>query len=144
MLCHASAFAFFFLPFLGNILGPLVIWLARRDVDPRVREHGASALNFQITVTLVAIAVALGYAAAVILGGFFLSAKTLGLETMPEFAAWPEAVGAIGVTLGAALTLVGLFFYSVIMVVVNTIRASDGHAPKYWPDVRLVGKSEPR
>lgn len=49
VLCHLAAFAYFVLPALGCIVGPLVVWLARRDLDAEVREHGREALNFNIS-----------------------------------------------------------------------------------------------
>ena len=54
MLCHLSTFAGSVVPF-GNIIGPLVIWLVKRDEFPFVDDQGKEALNFQITVMLAAI-----------------------------------------------------------------------------------------
>jgi uncharacterized Tic20 family protein len=47
MFCHIAAFAFFIFPF-GNILGPLVIWLIKKETYPFVDEQGKESLNFQI------------------------------------------------------------------------------------------------
>jgi uncharacterized Tic20 family protein len=55
MLTHLSAFAGLVLPFAGNILGPLAIWLVRREQSPFVAEQGRESLNFNISVTLAAI-----------------------------------------------------------------------------------------
>lgn len=52
MLCHLSALALYVgIPF-GNILGPLIIWLIKKDEMPEVNEAGKEALNFQISVTI--------------------------------------------------------------------------------------------
>jgi uncharacterized Tic20 family protein len=48
MVAHLAALAFFILPF-GNILGPLVVWLAKRDHSAFVAVHAKEALNFNIT-----------------------------------------------------------------------------------------------
>jgi uncharacterized Tic20 family protein len=48
--CHVAALAFF-IP-LGNIIGPLVIWLIKKDEYPLVHDQGKASLNFQITVTI--------------------------------------------------------------------------------------------
>ncbi len=58
MLCHLSAFATFVVPF-GNILGPLVVWLVKREGSRFVDEQGKEALNFQISITIYAIVSAL-------------------------------------------------------------------------------------
>ena len=55
MLAHLAAFAGLVLPCAGNILGPLVIWLARREQSAFVAEQSREALNFNISVTLAAI-----------------------------------------------------------------------------------------
>jgi len=54
MLAHLSAFAFFICPF-GNVVGPLIIWLVKRDQLPFVADQGKEALNFNISVALAAI-----------------------------------------------------------------------------------------
>lgn len=51
MLCHLSAFAGLFVP-LGNIWGPLVFWLIKKNEVPEVDEHGKESLNFQISMTI--------------------------------------------------------------------------------------------
>ncbi len=49
MLTHLAAFAAFFIPF-GNIIGPLVAWQLKKDIDPFVADNGKEAVNFQITI----------------------------------------------------------------------------------------------
>ena len=51
MLCHLSALAGFVVPF-GSIIGPLIVWLIKKDEMPIVDEHGKKALNFQITMAI--------------------------------------------------------------------------------------------
>ena len=49
MACHLVALAGFIIPF-GNVLGPLIVWLIKKDTMPLVDQHGKEALNFQITL----------------------------------------------------------------------------------------------
>jgi uncharacterized Tic20 family protein len=51
MLCHLIALAGFVVPF-GNIIGPLVIWLIKKDEYPFVDDQGKESLNFQISMTI--------------------------------------------------------------------------------------------
>lgn len=51
MLCHLSALAMFIIPF-GNIIGPLVIWLIKKDESSFVDDQGKESLNFQISITI--------------------------------------------------------------------------------------------
>lgn len=62
VLAHLS---FFGLPFIG----PLVIYLVKKDTSPFVRLHAAEALNFHITLT---IATAISTVLILVLIGIFL------------------------------------------------------------------------
>ena len=51
-LCHLLALTLLLgIPF-GNILGPLTIWLLKRNEDPFVDFCGKESLNFQISMTI--------------------------------------------------------------------------------------------
>ncbi len=51
MGAHLSALIGFFIPF-GNVIGPLVVWLVKKDQSPLVDREGKEALNFQISMTI--------------------------------------------------------------------------------------------
>jgi uncharacterized protein len=51
MLCHLSSLAGFIIP-LGNIIGPLIIWLIKKDEYALVNDQGKEAMNFQISMTI--------------------------------------------------------------------------------------------
>ncbi|MCF7520278.1 DUF4870 domain-containing protein [Pseudoalteromonas sp. N1230-9] len=51
MLCHLSSFAGLLIPF-GSVIGPLIVWLAKKDEMPLVAEHGRKSLNFQLTMMI--------------------------------------------------------------------------------------------
>ena len=55
MFCHYAAFFWFLVPMIGNVIGPLVVWQLKKDLDPFVNEQGKEALNFQITFSLAMI-----------------------------------------------------------------------------------------
>ena len=52
ILCHASALLGIFLHFPGHLLGPLIVWLAKRDDSPEIDAHGKESLNFQISMLI--------------------------------------------------------------------------------------------
>ncbi|NIQ96866.1 MAG: rhomboid family intramembrane serine protease, partial [Desulfuromonadales bacterium] len=54
MICHLSIFSCLIIP-LGNILGPLAIWLWKRNQSEFVDWHGKIALNYQLTLLLFSI-----------------------------------------------------------------------------------------
>lgn len=73
MFCHFAAFLGMVFPF-GNLLGPLIVWQIKKDLDPFVDAQGKEALNFQISVSLAAIlcfilmVVVIGFPLLVLLG----------------------------------------------------------------------------
>jgi hypothetical protein len=85
MYCHLSALVGFVIP-LGNVLGPLVIWLMKKDTMPQVDVHGKEALNFQITVLLALIV------------SFLLTFVLIGLLLLPIV-----GIGALVLTIMAAI-----------------------------------------
>jgi hypothetical protein len=83
MLCHL-------LGFFTCFIGPLIIWLIKKDEDPFINNQGKEALNFQITVAIAWVVSAL------------------------------LAVLCIGVFLGAAVTVADLVFAIVASVKANS------------------------
>lgn len=59
MLCHLTALIGMIGIPLGNVLGPLIIWLVKKNTYPFVNEQGRESLNFQLSMTIYAIAAAL-------------------------------------------------------------------------------------
>ena len=86
MFCHYSAFFWFLVPMIGNVLGPLIVWQLKKDMDPFVDEQGKEALNFQITVALLMLVCLL------------LALVVIGLLLM-----WVVGVGALVLTIIAAI-----------------------------------------
>lgn len=58
MLAHLTALAGFIIPF-GSILGPLVIWLIKKDQSAWVDKQGKESLNFQISILIYGIVAAI-------------------------------------------------------------------------------------
>ncbi len=58
MFAHLAAFAGFMIPF-GNVLGPLAIWLIKKDSSAFVNDQGKEALNFQISMCIYLLVAAL-------------------------------------------------------------------------------------
>jgi uncharacterized protein len=52
MVAHFSALAAFFVLVLGGVLGPLVVWLVKREHSAFVAEAAKEAINFNIAVLL--------------------------------------------------------------------------------------------
>jgi uncharacterized Tic20 family protein len=74
MLCHLGALAGYIIPF-GHIIAPLVIWLIKKDESPFVDDQGKESLNFQISITIYALAATL--LTAIIVGFILLPAVVI-------------------------------------------------------------------
>ena len=55
VLCHATALIGFFVPWAGHILGPLIVWLAKRGDSAEIDAHGKESLNFQISMLIYSV-----------------------------------------------------------------------------------------
>lgn len=57
-ITHLSGFAGWFFPF-GNIIAPLIMWIAKKNESTFIDEHGKAAVNFQISLILYGILLAI-------------------------------------------------------------------------------------
>jgi len=94
-------------------LGPLVLWLAKRDVHPFVDAQAKEALNFNLS--------ALFYTIAIFVFGFVFTLVTFGLGI----------VFFIPVVLAAMIAWV-------VLVVVAAVKASKGELFRYPLTIRFV------
>lgn len=93
----------------GVFLGPLIIWLVKREEMPFVDDQGKEALNFNITV------------AAVLFVLFVLTLLTLG----------------IGIILTLPLGILVAIGWLVLTIIAG-IRANEGKTYRYPVNVRLI------
>ena len=56
MVGHLLALAFFAIPACGHLVGPLVVWLLKKDSVPFAGDQAKEALNFNLTWTIVGFA----------------------------------------------------------------------------------------
>ena len=94
---------------IGCILGPLIIWLVKKDTMPFVADQAKEALNFNISVGIVLFAL------------FLLGIGTLGIGFIIAL----PAMLVIGI---AAL----------VFVIIAAIKANEGVAYRYPFTLRLI------
>jgi uncharacterized Tic20 family protein len=52
MLCHLSALAGLVVPGLAMCVGPLIVWLVKRNDHPFIDDQGKESLNFQLSMLI--------------------------------------------------------------------------------------------
>jgi len=109
MLCHLTSLAGFIgIPF-GNIIGPLVVWLIKREEHPFVDEQGKESLNFQISVTIYMTALSvLSVVLMLVVVGFFL-----------------------------ILAVPGIAIAAMVLAIIAAVKASEGTAYRYPLTIRF-------
>jgi len=113
---HISALAGFLVPF-GNILGPLIVWLLKKDQSPFVDDQGKEALNFQIFVSIIMLAL------GVLFGiGVLLTIVLIGALLVPLV-----AIAMLVVAVGAA-----------IFAIIGGVKANEGVAYRYPWTMRFI------
>lgn len=81
LFIHLSALLGFLVPF-GNVIGPLILWQVKKNESSYLDDQGKEALNFQISFTIVTVALLMiGFATIWFLVGilFFIAAFIAGL-----------------------------------------------------------------
>src|ERR1051326_1327462 len=68
---HASALLGVLIHFPGHLLGPLILWLVKRDDAPELDAHGKEAVNFQISMLIYTVVAAIF--CLILIGFFFLA-----------------------------------------------------------------------
>jgi uncharacterized Tic20 family protein len=51
-LCHLAAFAGLLAAGLMGIVGPLIVWMLKKDQSPLVDDQGKEAVNFQLSMLI--------------------------------------------------------------------------------------------
>lgn len=74
LAAHLTAMAGALVGGVAAFVGPLLVWLLRRDTDPFAAEHARQALNFNLSVLV--------YALVGIVGGVVLTVLTVGLALL--------------------------------------------------------------
>jgi uncharacterized protein len=111
MAAHLSAFLGSFVAIA--LLGPLIVWLIRREVDGFSEQHAREALNFNITFLLVLVVGGVG--------GTVLAVLTLGI--------------ALIVVLPLLLAVVVGW---IVLTIIAAVRASEGREYRYPFTIRFV------
>jgi len=93
----------------GCFIGPLVIWLVKKDTMPFVNDQGKEALNFNITVAI----------AFVVL--FLLSVMTLGIGLIIAIPLW---------------IIIGIGW--LVFTIIAAIKANEGVLYRYPFTLRLI------
>jgi uncharacterized Tic20 family protein len=113
MFAHLSALAGALLSSwfggLAVFVGPLVIWLLKKDTMPFVDDQGKEALNFNITMAVIAFALLL------------VTLFTLGIGI---------------IVTGPLFAVLGLFW--LIVTIIAAVRANEGVRYRYPLSVRLI------
>ena len=74
MLCHLGGIAGALFPF-GNVILPLIFWQIKKDEFPFVDDQGKEALNFQISISIYALATIPLF--CIVIGPFVLGAVSI-------------------------------------------------------------------
>ena len=110
LFVHLSALSGIFTGGLGAIVGPLVIWLIKKDTSPFVSDQAKEVLNFNLTV-LIAVA----------------ALTIIGLVLM---------VVVIGILFLLLSGVVGIAW--LVLTIVATVKAGNGEAYRYPLTLRLI------
>ncbi|HII06280.1 MAG TPA: DUF4870 domain-containing protein [Methanotrichaceae archaeon] len=130
-LSHLSALLVLLGVPLGNVLGPMVVWLIKRNEFPFVDDQGKEALNFQLSMTLY-------WVLAGILIFFSVgSIAFFGPNVHRMWDLWNPMAMPFAMLFGFLL-IIGLLILDLILVIVAAVKASNGEAYRYPLTIRSI------
>jgi len=111
-ITHLSGFAGWFFPF-GNIIAPLVMWIAKKNDSTYIDEHGKAAVNFQLSL---------------ILYGFLLAILII-----------PITILTLGLGLIAILiAIIPAIILKIVLIISASIKASNGEYYDYPFTIQFI------
>jgi uncharacterized Tic20 family protein len=133
--CHLASLAGMVCPF-GNLIGPLVIWLTKKNGSALVDRAGKESLNFQISMTVYIMVLA----PLVFLFGLAFGVFSTFTELASKSSTTPPvvSVGAIELIVAAIAAFVLLGLISLICPIVAAVKTSDGAEFRYPLAIRLI------
>lgn len=138
-LVHLSTFSKFFFPF-GNFIAPLLLWTFNKEQN-FVDEHGKEAINFQLSIFIYSLVIALiCLPFAIIFAIDFISLVDTLDHTIDHvsFSDLRNFSGYVIVLLIAAVLLFGLFVFELYAVISATMQASNGKLYKYPLSISFI------
>jgi len=120
LFTHLASFASFVIPF-GNILGPLIIWMLKRNSSAFVDENGKESLNFQITYSIFMF---------VIVAAAATFAISSGLQD--------NVLGIFMSIIGFVIPLITYWVLALILVIIACVKASNGEMYRYPLSIRFI------
>jgi uncharacterized Tic20 family protein len=140
---HLSTFSKWFIPF-GNFIAPLILWSAQKRKSAFVDTHGRGAINFQLSMLLYMIAIA-------VISIPFIVYQVIKLESTNSNFYWDshfhsngnvEGVSTLLIILIVTGTiLIGFALFEIINVVSAAIKASKGENYRYPLTINFISKS---
>ncbi len=120
MLCHLAVFSSAVIPF-GHILGPLIVWMVKKEQYPLVEDQGRESLNFQISMTIYAVIILIVFVASL-----------LGVIAGDYHDEFPATL----ILAGAALLILALLNF--VFIIIAAIRAYRGEKYRYPLSIHFV------
>lgn len=130
---HLSTLTQYIIPF-GNYIFPILIWTSYKDKSEFVNHHGKQTLNFQLSLllyTLVLALIAIPIFFAVILQNIPMQAVFNDENFVIRNFNFEGNIGLISIGLTAVLLFGVLKFVEFFLVIYASIKASNGELYKY-------------
>ena len=109
MFCHLAGLAGFVIPVvISGIIGPLIVWLIKREEHPFIDEQGKEAVNFQISMSLYTV-----------IGVFACIVTCVGVFLIPFF-------------------LPVIYIINLVFLLIAAVKANNGEYYRYPICIRFI------
>ncbi|MFT5751556.1 MAG: putative Tic20 family protein [Flavobacteriales bacterium] len=140
---HLSTFSKWFFPF-GNFIAPLILWSAQKRKSPFIDTNGRNAINFQLSILLYMIAIAVISIPFIIYQAFKVERTNANFSFENHFHTNGdiESLSTLFIVMIVVGTLlVGLALFEIINVVSAALKASNGESYRYPLSINFISES---
>lgn len=140
---HLSTFSKWFIPF-GNFIAPLVLWSAQKNKSRFVDDNGRDAINFQLSILLYTIALAIISIPFFIWQIFKLEGTNSHIIFNDHFHSHGDFANMstlLIITIIVGTLAVGIAIFEIVSVVSAAIKASNGENYKYPLTINFIKPS---
>ncbi len=143
-LTHLGILTQYFIPF-GNFLFPIIIWGTVKDRSKFVDSHGRCAINFQLSILIYSIVLAM-IAIPILMFSVFKNVPLEAIINDDDFIIDNLTIADFGTTVTIAIFAVFLFVaiktIEFFLVIYASVKASNGELFKYPATINFIPDAE--
>ena len=139
-LINLSTLTQYFIPF-GNFIFPIIIWSANKDKSEYIDQQGKETINFQLSLFVYTLALAL-IAIPIIIVGVFQNVSFNAIVNNEDLILdnfdFTQITGTIAIAIIAVILFVFMKIAEFLLIIYASLKTSNGDDFKYPLNIRFI------